>query len=73
MHNDVGLHLTHSPVLVVLAISRLLCYCVSVIFNHTLSLALKVPARAHDRNTLVHNRLSHPQVILNPLLDARGL
>lgn len=35
------------------------------------SLPLKVTARAHDGNALVHQGLADPQVVLDPLLDAR--
>lgn len=38
-----------------------------------LPLALKVAAAREESNALVHDRLAHPQVVLHPLLHARGL
>jgi hypothetical protein len=38
-----------------------------------LPLALKVAAAREEGNTLVHDRLPNPQVILHPLLHARCL
>lgn len=35
-----------------------------------LPLALKVPAARHDSDALVHGRLAHPEVAVDPLADA---
>ena len=36
-------------------------------------LPLEVLGRTQDRHTLIHDGLAHPQIVLNPLLDARRL
>ena len=37
------------------------------------SLALKVRRRGEEGHALIHDRLAHPQVVVQPLLHARGV
>lgn len=39
----------------------------------TSSLALKVRRRGEEGHALIHDRLAHPQVVVQPLLHARGV
>ena len=39
----------------------------------TSSLALKVRRRGEESHALIHDRLAHPQVVVQPLLHARGV
>jgi hypothetical protein len=42
------------------------------VYIRDLSLPLKIRARGEKSDTLVHDRLADPQVVVDPLLDARG-
>lgn len=37
------------------------------------SLALKVRGRGEESNALIHDRLAHPQIVIQPLLHAGGV
>ena len=39
----------------------------------TSSLALKVRRRGEEGHALIHDRLAHPQIVVQPLLHARGV
>jgi hypothetical protein len=44
------------------------------VFPHpVLSLPLKIRTRRKERDALIHDRLADPQVVVDPLLDARRL
>jgi hypothetical protein len=68
------LHMLFSPRHIVTLISILhsILPLSTYVYIRDLSLPLKIRARGEKSDTLVHDRLADPQVVVDPLLDARG-